>query len=405
MTPDQGREQLAVACPCCHGNKIDVDVAKHRFALASHAGIDVTISAQFHSCATCTHIWMVDSAGKLSEELLLDYYMSKQYVPPEASFPESPQGLELERLASLVALLAGHNRPDETRRVLEVGGGDASFAHAYARQSPSFLEKYLVYEMGDYGMVVNDPVVLSRSPADFVDEKFDLVVIRHTLEHVMSLDTFINSLAKNLSLGGLVYIEVPCWSTPFQDVDQLNAEHIHYFSHSSVDWLFLRNGWHRRADFSISMRDYFTPNRIMGKFFSMDGAQHVESLTTTGAEIYSNFQARISYDRASLVALADRILSLLADGVVVVVHGATITLLDFLLNEGAAILDSPNLIVADGNVAKAGSTLLTKTVETVSEALSHDPVLVVMFSSFTHQISQTWRESGYSGPLVYYLEA
>lgn len=79
------------------------------------------------------------------------------------------------------------------------------------------------------------------------NEKYDIIILSHVLEHIVDLSYFILKLKSILSPKGIIYIEVP-------DVQNINLpfgyfsfEHVNYFSKSSLKNLMAKNGLNPEA--------------------------------------------------------------------------------------------------------------------------------------------------------------
>lgn len=82
------------------------------------------------------------------------------------------------------------------------------------------------------------------NPARYEPESFDLVIMRHVVEHVDAPVDFVTDAASVLKPGGLLYIEVPNsqWSVEATYFPEFHADHISYFSMASLLQLFERAG-------------------------------------------------------------------------------------------------------------------------------------------------------------------
>lgn len=389
-------------CPCCKGSTPGVPVYTHQYVLASGQQNAFTIDAVFNACPTCGHIWVSDRNGHLTETSLTDYYESKVYRPLGINFQSSPQGLALSRLAGYFLSSLQMHVDVSGLSILEIGGGDGSFASAVASHLGEALHDYAILELGHYPETPLYPIRYVGSTEDAKAGYWDVVVLRHTLEHILNLEEFVQELSSLCCAKTLLYVEVPCWTVPFQDVDQLNPEHLHYFSHTSMDWLFMRAGYSRILDFSLSMDDYFTPNRILGKFFRPAQRRNASSVSELPKTAFS-FPDRIHADRQGLIDLADQIKMAVERGRLIVLHGATITLLDFFLNEGKMVSKAASIVITDGNTDKLGTDFAGFTVRSIEEALALAPERVVVFSSYLPQIRHDWLSRGFQGIITYYL--
>jgi|GEM_PF-3596064 hypothetical protein len=68
-----------------------------------------------------------------------------------------------------------------------------------------------------------------------LQEKFDLVGLRHVLEHIVDLRDFMQFISTRLNPEGIIFIEVPDLThTELAYVDGLQFEHVNYFTQQSV---------------------------------------------------------------------------------------------------------------------------------------------------------------------------
>ena len=90
-------------------------------------------------------------------------------------------------------------------------------------------------------------------------KNFSLIIMSHVVEHIVDVDSFFADIRPALRDGGKLYIEVPDITHWFLSEDlrycitqrepmlQLNAEHINFFSPSSLDRMMSRFGYCRLA--------------------------------------------------------------------------------------------------------------------------------------------------------------
>ncbi len=68
-----------------------------------------------------------------------------------------------------------------------------------------------------------------------LDERFELIVLTHILEHLYDPLCVLNKLHANLVADGLLLIEVPLWERlDKQPVGVLSFEHVNYFSEDAL---------------------------------------------------------------------------------------------------------------------------------------------------------------------------
>ena len=96
------------------------------------------------------------------------------------------------------------------------------------------------------------------------NKKFDLVILRHVLEHIFDLDSFFLYLRGLLNKNGKIFIEVPDWSILDINTDPLIFEHLNQFNVSGLVNLMSKNYFQVDAlEKSIEEKDPSTPNRVV----------------------------------------------------------------------------------------------------------------------------------------------
>jgi len=84
--------------------------------------------------------------------------------------------------------------------------------------------------------------------------KFDFIIVNHVMEHIKSLNDFLQKVKSMLNPGGMIYIETPDADNFFisqsnkylpehqEAFQQFSVEHINFFTKKSTRNLFLKNG-------------------------------------------------------------------------------------------------------------------------------------------------------------------
>ena len=125
----------------------------------------------------------------------------------------------------------------QTGRALDVGGADGHCLGAMTRDFDccilDFENRDLWPSVKKIGDSLND-----LSPSD----EFDVVMTNHTLEHVVDIRDFIQSITSRLREKGILYIEVPygCAGEVFRTRNLLT--HINFFSEGSLGYLVEQEG-------------------------------------------------------------------------------------------------------------------------------------------------------------------
>lgn len=124
---------------------------------------------------------------------------------------------------------------DKNSKLVEVGCGKGDFLQLVANDG------YFHYEGYDKTYEGNDPKIKKRyvQPSDSIEA--DVVVIRHTLEHIKNPFSFLNVLKNVFSTKAKVFIEVPQfgWIKKHKLIYEFGYEHVNYFTTESLSSLFL----------------------------------------------------------------------------------------------------------------------------------------------------------------------
>jgi hypothetical protein len=126
------------------------------------------------------------------------------------------------------------------RSIIDYGSGNGTISNLL---SDSFL-----VDLFDIGM----------SPPT---KKYDFLLLSHVLEHIYDINTFINNISQYITENGYLYIEVPNAEyyneiTDICPLQEINIEHINFFSKYALNKLLLNHGY-----YCVSIEDdYFLLN-------------------------------------------------------------------------------------------------------------------------------------------------
>ncbi|WP_415518964.1 MAG: class I SAM-dependent methyltransferase [Desulfovibrio aminophilus] len=215
-------------CPCCRHslllplyavesipafqNKVHDDPAEAR--AASTGRVDLV------QCAKCGFVF-----NAAFDPGLMDY--DPGYQNEQAHSPLF-QG-HLEAVAGLIMAEA-----PPPRRVVEIGCGKGFFLNMLREKGYSAIGF-------DPASESDDPHIIRRYfGPDTNPEPRDLVVLRHTLEHVPAPVDFLHDIARANAFSGLIYIEVPCfqWIMEHGAFWDIFHEHCNYFTEQTLGGLF-----------------------------------------------------------------------------------------------------------------------------------------------------------------------
>jgi ubiquinone/menaquinone biosynthesis C-methylase UbiE len=149
-------------------------------------------------------------------------------------------GINLLRVLHVEAFQKLHSVT--VKNVLEIGPGSGQFASKWLSRHKETLSYYGVEsdsicheKLKALGLTVSAD--LSALPSD---QKFELVVISHVLEHTIEPAKFLNSCTRLLSPGGILFIEVPCKDYEHKEMDE---PHLLFFDKYPMELLLDKTGF------------------------------------------------------------------------------------------------------------------------------------------------------------------
>jgi SAM-dependent methyltransferase len=155
-------------------------------------------------------------------------------VPGIGEAPERTR-LRSQRIYKLVKAHLNQDAP--SLRVLDFGGGDG-------RLLLSFIESGSECDLIDYcaapiaGANQIGPTIDSLSPA----RRYDAIICNHVMEHLARPLEILRKLVRNLSPGGVIYVEVPVEMVKRMPAGTEPVTHCNFFIPESLSTLMQRAG-------------------------------------------------------------------------------------------------------------------------------------------------------------------
>lgn len=224
-------------CPLCENtNEVDV-LHTQSFAFPEE---HILFEARRFDVVYCVMCGMVYNDTPLNQEVYNRFYsqMSK--------YDMDYNSIDINRFKGQ-ALLIERIFPHKKKAVLDVGSGGGGLLVAlknigYTNLSAVDPSVQCVNAIKEKGINAFESNLFDLR----MDEKFDLILLSHVMEHVVNLNNAIDRLKKVLNPSGMIYIEVPnalkytdYYLTPFHFFD---VEHINHFGIDALIELGKKNG-------------------------------------------------------------------------------------------------------------------------------------------------------------------
>lgn len=183
-------------------------------------------------CKACGHIFLTNIDEEFTKTIYRDYY----YLYPFKSLEslQEPYRTPFEQVVGIFL-----NRREAS--LLEIGCDDVE-------QMKPFIKR-------GYKCTAINPGAIPSEDVHFIDGfygaganvkgRFDYILSRFNLEHVIDLETFFDAIEKNIAHHGIVIVQVPnaAYFIKSGVLNILAHEHIHYFCQRSLQALIKRRGF------------------------------------------------------------------------------------------------------------------------------------------------------------------
>ena len=231
MLPTCRRSSMRLdMCPLCTGTNV-------RDSHRAPCGLAL------EECLDCGHVfqrWHVTQLG--NEEMQLQYF-GEQFAQRRGTFFNLYEAINARRTLRRL-------RCDGRKRVLEIGPGSGTIMGGLARLghkaegldlSPA-VAKIIKQRWG---------LTVHIESLDVHEEKqgpgcYDMIIMRHVLEHFHHLDQALGKVHSLLKPEGLLYVAVPnmgSWHSRFNGWRGYQPYHIHYFNRRSLTWALTKSNF------------------------------------------------------------------------------------------------------------------------------------------------------------------
>lgn len=368
-------------CRVCSSERVLATGVSKQFYLSN---LEQTVELTYAVCQDCQFLFQAEYVG----DTFLDYY----YRCSPMLRRKEPTPAEIDQNFRQASFLSRHTALAR-RKVLEIGAHAGAFlthlrqehgAEAYYEELSEEARTILGAQSG-----LND---LRAQPAGFT---VDIIVLRHILEHIYDLDSFLAHVRRLLSPGGCIYIETPDWSHLDACTDPLIFEHLNQFSTHNLVLLLRRNGWSCTAvEKSIVDEDPATPNRVQRLIVEPTAlpAPGDPAIAGTARAFLEDYRQRLFGQLEQLIAAwgPDRRIAFYPAS-----HLSFSALLETDLR-GAKLVG-----LYDIDPKKHGRTVRGVTIHPAEMLRDHKPDVIVIFSmAYEPEIRESFARMGLSAELV-----
>ena len=229
-----------MSCPVCKRNSLEEKFFFGKlptYNLCYYKDYESAINSKLKSVCfvQCRDCQFVFNKLRLPLSYEIDYISTRSYSKYFRDY-----------LLDVVSFVQDNVEPSNIINILEIGGGDGEFLNALrkvlsgncfiydpsykASSSPLFPD--IVIENKSYGLEKKEGNSLNP----------DLIILRHVLESIIDVDSFIKNIA--YESPQYIFIEIPCYEFVQQGFYHLfSYERVSYFSVENLELLLKNNGY------------------------------------------------------------------------------------------------------------------------------------------------------------------
>jgi 2-polyprenyl-3-methyl-5-hydroxy-6-metoxy-1,4-benzoquinol methylase len=187
---------------------------------------------EIRSCTNCNHCFIYPNIKeKIWDEYNKSYFSSAHGGINQSSiniaYNTAISKIRFDYLKQIIAL---HKL--NIKKVLEIGPGEGYFAKEFMINYSTV--EYYAYESDTSlhnKLIENNINLLTNLNEGIHEDRFDLIIISHVLEHTLYPVKWLQDMTKNLRPLGMLFVEVPCQDHKYKSMSE---PHVMFFSKDSL---------------------------------------------------------------------------------------------------------------------------------------------------------------------------
>ena len=266
-------------CHICNSKISEIKKFK-KYNLVSSDCKSIFFSGQLAICLNCKTIQKpINLAWKENIKIIYqNYKMFSLSLGEDQKLFNEKKINQINRSSQIINLINRNAQIDKKGNLLDIGCGTGpfikSFSHIYPKWNLYGYEQNK--KLNKYFREVSNFKKLFTDDLSKIKIKFDLIVLIHSLEHIVDPINFLNNIKSLLNKGGKLFIQVPDFDkSPF---DLLVADHCSHFVKDNINYIAFNAGYKKifcKSDiipkeissmYEISNNNLINFNRAIPKF-------------------------------------------------------------------------------------------------------------------------------------------
>lgn len=340
----------------------------------------VVVTSRVGKCNNCDFIFHLNP---LDDESMKKYY--------EKNFQLRSLDLDLieEHVHSNQAKFINNFLELKNKNVLEIGANTGRFLNHLKKlyNSNTYFDE-LNFEAKNILENIQGHQFYKKNP----NKKFDVIVMRHVLEHIVEPIEYVKKLSKKIDDNGVIFIEVPDFSFIDEKTDTLLFEHVNYFSQKTLSETLDAGGYIVvLQEFSIT-KNYATCSDRVLRVLAIKKPNELRRGIKFAFKKHQYERVEKTNEKIK------QIVKKLQKGEKIAFYGAGWWTERALLN---AKIDSKRILgIFDKDEKKHGNVFHGVEVKKPSEILKLKPKIIFVLTSFEPQIKHDLKILGYRGKII-----
>ena len=227
MKDNKGDTEYLAACPGCKCEDLTILNQKEERKIFLTDADEMIVTLGVCGCQQCGLTFLNPRIGR---QKLFEYYSKQSRIPRKSIKDDSPFAVHMDMQIDLIEKFKPIRKG---MRVLEIGCAESFFLQRLQMRSGSKLDLYGVELSEKYieqSKRLLPEMTIFETPledTEFGDIKFDLIVLRHVLEHLANPMECLKKIHSILTSDGQLYVEVP-------DSEKIDPSITHFYHHEHL---------------------------------------------------------------------------------------------------------------------------------------------------------------------------
>jgi len=371
------KQQILIKCPICESKNIKDLKLDETYYIRPFKSTMIT---KLGFCNNCSFLFNLNP---------LDNKSMKKYYEKNFQLRSTDLDLVEEHVHSKQAQFIDVQFPLKNKKILEIGPNTGKLLNHLK----------ILYHCDTYFDELNFEAkkilenIQSHKPKKSINKKkFDVIIMRHILEHVVNPIQYLKNIKSNLSKDGVLFIEVPDFTFLDKNNDTLLFEHVNYFSQLTLSHVLNEAGYIVISQsFSIT-KNYATCSDRVLRVLARSNPPELKKGIPHAISQHQNLRVtKINKIIEKLVLSEEK-------NPKIGFYGASWWTERVLLNTN--LKNISNIKIFDKDHKKQGTTYHGLDVISPSEISKHKPSLIFILSSFEPQIKRDLKLLEYSGKAI-----